>query len=341
MRWIGFGPDSRILTANLTWVPLSQVVVGDAVIGVTHQGRYLTYSKTKVEDMSKQTAETMQVNNKITVATEQRFLVQSKARNSKWQFVQSIDGKYVKCLLLHSIDHKTPSWCRGYLAGVIDGDGNWHYVDGRLRFKIAVKDEAILHQCKRCAETIRWPVHDAIHKTSAGFLKALVCEQTVLNEQMWDTIYKDDGTLEYAAGYLAGIFDAEGTASTPNEVRIAQRIGSEKSVKDNEEIIHKTMMFAERLNFCVDVWTNSNGFVTIRILNPLRFIVETQPVSRKRMGFLSSTIRTVKSYTLVTVKPNGIADVIALKTEAGSYVVEGFVVKGSSPVLQNFNKERK
>jgi len=341
MRWIGFGPDSRILTANLTWIPLSQVVVGDTVIGLAHQGRYLTFSKTKVEDMSRQIAVTMKVNDKITVATKQRFLMQSKSRNSKWQFVQSVDGKCVKCLLLHSINYESPSWCRGYLAGVIDGDGNWHYVDGRLRFKIAVKDEAILQRCRRCAETIGWQVHDSIHKTSTGFLKALVCERAAVNEQMWDTIYKDDGTLEYAAGYLAGIFDAEGTASTPNEVRIAQRIGSEKSMKDNEEIIHKTMMFAERLNFRFDVWINSNGFVTIRILNPLRFVAETQPVSRKRMGFLSSTIRTVKSYTPVTVKPNGIAEVIALKTETGSYVVEGFVVKGSSPVLQNFNKERK
>jgi len=323
----GFGPGARVLMADLRWKPIEQVEVGDKVLAVSPLGRDLVFCTSTVRDVVSHRDFVASVNGRFLVSVEQDVLV-----DYTWKpFLQT---QTAKCLFINCINWSSPSWCKGYLAGMADGDGCWY--DDLHRFFLPQKEEAVLHKFKECADKIAWYLR--LGRTTQG-LKLLRGTNADSNMEAYCLIYQDDGSPEYAAGYLAGIFDAEGTSSThPTAIRIGIQLNPKRSNKNPREIIARVKQYAEQLGYHFRIWVGDNGWTVLRITNPVRVVVETQPASEKRLKFIRNTLRTVQSKVPIQTTVVNRTEVIALESEVGNAVVEGFVI---NCVLQNFNKEKK
>lgn len=323
-----FGEGTRILMSDWTWKPIEQINIGDYVIGVERKQKngHFHVVSTRVTNTIHRMANTLKVNDTFYVTPNHKFLNPSYREN--WQRIDSLEGKSLKVFPTEVYDVRSLEYKRGYLAGLIDGDGNWHFFkDKWLRFKLVNKDTRILERSKLFAKDLGWSLRDVTHHTSID-IPAVECTQTNVNIRMKNELYKLPYANEYKAGYLAGFFDAEGTITTKGEIRLFQVLSSQKSTKDNIDIISKVLTFAQDLGYSVGTWKNSqSNLLTIRILNPFRFIIETQPVSTKSISIPECSYRVLDQTKAITTTQGKYTTVYNLTTETGNYVAEGFIVK--------------
>jgi len=326
-----FVPETPILMSDFVYKPLGDVQIGDEVIGVQRErdGGHLKYVKTYVLDkMSRKSSKTVKLTGSFgdVVCTPEHKFLYTKHREY-WQNAASLLGHELQ-FLGHS-PHNTDEFRRGWLAGYIDGDGNFHDFTGAysfvssgktyLRFKVASKDEELVDTTITWADEFGFALRKVTH--NAGYERRLYAAESthsVENERFRSFLYERDVTPDYARGYLAGAYDAEGTPQS-NEVRLSQKEGSR---------LHDLVIdYAKTLGFAVSEWKNAaTGMFTIRVLDPLRFFVEC-PSVLVRKKVLDCSIRTSRQRIVIEeITPNGVTDVCNLTTLSGNFVVAGLVV---------------
>jgi hypothetical protein len=130
-------------------------------------------------------------------------------------------------------------------------------------------------------------------------------------------------TLEHTAAWLGGIYDGEGSCpGRGTGISIAQSPTHNPDVYAAIEQALGALGFAYSLD---DVQKTAEKF---RIIGGrqkvLDFLTWCRPVRRRRLeeAILCSKFRTPDK--IVSVEPDGIGEVVSLKTEAGNYVVYGY-----------------
>lgn len=190
--------ETAILMADGTTRPLKEVRVGDAIYGTVRRGSYRRYEATQVRAhwTTRKTAYrvVLEDGTELIASGDHRFLTRRG-----WRFVVgaehgrlqrphlTINSKLMGIGDLGPAINESPEYRRGYLCGMIRGDGHvgsYSYVrPGRSasdvhRFRLALADP---HEgVDRVRELIRWP---------------------------------QSPSDEWSRGFLAGIFDAEGSCS--------------------------------------------------------------------------------------------------------------------------------
>jgi DNA repair photolyase len=190
--------ETAILMADGTTRPLKEVRVGDAIYGTVRRGSYRRYEATQVRAhwTTRKTAYrvVLEDGTELIASGDHRFLTRRG-----WRFVVgaehgrlqrphlTINSKLMGIGDLGPAINESPEYRRGYLRGMIRGDGHvgsYSYVrPGRSasdvhRFRLALADP---HEgVDRVRELIRWP---------------------------------QSPSDEWSRGFLAGIFDAEGSCS--------------------------------------------------------------------------------------------------------------------------------
>ncbi len=143
--------------------------------------------------------------------------------------------------------------------------------------------------------------------------RCVVCERHSVCETIEKMIYQAEETREYVRGFLAGIYDAEGSFSKCN-LRICN---NDEKVKD------RIIRYLEVFGF---QFTRESKSVRIAGGQPeqIRFLSLVCPnVRHKREALFGQ--RVYNSSAITSVYPVGVRDVYNLSTTTENFVADGFI----------------
>jgi len=211
----------------------------------------------------------------------------------------------------------------GYLAGAIKGDGSvGHYdysggrrVDTQHRSRLAVKDKEFLDVVQRYLKSLGCETH--IGSVNCALINRAV--QTYKKEEVEkieSLIERDASTKTYKAGFLGGIFDAEGSFETRGTcLRIANY---------NDRILREVGDYLKDFNFSF-----RREEKDVRLLGGLpeviRFFSLTRPkIQRKKTGVFGSALKQ-NGGEIQDIISVGKKRVFNLETSTKTFIANGFV----------------
>ena len=337
-------PETPILMADGRTLPIALLSPGDRIYGTVRVGSYRRYAITTVLDkwttMRRAHRVTLEDGTRLLASGDHRFLT-----GRGWKHVTGAEqGRarrpHLTCnnalLGTGRFAHqpkRDDDYRRGYLCGMIRGDGHvGHYSydrPGRThgdvhRFRLALRDEDALDRSADFLSTFgittrrfRFaPATERHHEMWAIRTSVRAAVEAIEALIVWPALE----TEQWAKGFLAGVFDAEGSCS-----RGVFRISN-----TDREIIDRVTGAMARLRFRVVVEGPApNGLKNVRLLGGvkerLRFFHTTDPaISRKRSiegaALKSGAIRVVDIDDLGVEVP-----MYDITTGTGDFIADGVV----------------
>jgi DNA repair photolyase len=237
--------DTPILMADGRTKRLEDVRAGDAIYGSVQHGSYRRYAITRVLDhwssIKPAYRVTLEDGTELRTSGDHRFFT-----NYGWRHVSASDRarSHQPCLspgdkLLGTGTFTTPplrgpEYRRGYLCGMIRGDGHlgsYSYErPGRMRgdvhrFRLALCDLEALRRSRSYLAELDIPTDEFLYQEAVGARKRLRAIRTSSYlgvTSIQDIVaYPSLPSAEWSKGFLAGIFDAEGSFNHNGGLRIA------------------------------------------------------------------------------------------------------------------------
>ncbi len=336
--------DTPILMADGRVRPLADVRPGDRVYGTRFDGKYRRYVSTAVLDHWRTVKHayrvTLEDGTELVASGDHRFLT-----GRGWKHVIDAPGTAQRPHLTTNNEllgigalAAAPTHCaeyrRGYLTGMIRGDANlrsYHYERaGRThgdvhRFRLALTDDEPLDRTRdflRAAgiatttfafspTTDVRRAHTAIRTQSRSSVEAI---QRIVT---WPV----DPTDQWRRGFLAGIFDAEGSHSR-GILRIAN---------GNPEILDWTVNSARHFGLPAMLEPERpNGVRSVRIAGGLRerlrFFIATDPATTRKRQIDEAAIKSDAALRVVSVSDLGIdLPMFDITTGTGDFIANGVV----------------
>ena len=227
--------DTRVLMADGTMRELSEIRVGDAIYGTARDGRYRRYVKTRVlahwSVIKRAYRITLEDGTELVAGGDHRFLSERG-----WKFVTGTESGATRRPHLTTANKlmgtgafaappsKNEDYRAGYLCGLIRGDGLLgEYLqfreDGRWsavqQFRLALCDTQALDRAENwlnqaAVQTRRCAFSASSHRP----MQAIRTHSRSQVERVHQVIaWPDRASRSWRAGFLAGIFDAEGSYS--------------------------------------------------------------------------------------------------------------------------------
>ncbi|REJ08557.1 radical SAM protein [Microbacterium bovistercoris] len=338
-------PDTFILCADGRQRPLRDLAVGDEIIGTEKHGAYRRYVRTRIEakwDTHKPAYRVTLADGTTLVASgDHRFLT-----DRGWKHVTNAEHGQRPHLTINNrfqgfgnggdsttVDQSSADYRRGYLSGMIRGDGMLFHGDylrsGRIRsahlFRLALIDDEALDRSRDylategvktrtrafATQTATRNAANALHTGSAmnvASIEALILTPRQRSES-WD------------AGFLAGVFDAEGSCSR-GVLRISNK---------DEELLELIATSLARFDIAhVREGARENGVCSIRVVGGLparqRFFEIARPAITRKMLIEGTAVKTVADLRVVSIEPlEGEHDLIDIMTGTGDFIANGVI----------------
>ena len=309
----GFTP---ILMADGSAKPLADVRVGDAIYGTVREGHYLRYTITEVlahwSTVKPAYQVTLEDGTKLVTSGDHRFLTQRG-----WKHVTGAEQGPDQRPFLTTNNKlmgfggfpEPPSdslaYRRGYLCGIIRGDGHlgsYSYASGDVhRFRLALIDPEGLARTRQYLAT-----------STQGNVSAI----GHLIE------WPDDPTHDWLCGFLAGIFDTEGSYSR----------GVWRVPNTDPEIIKWTCRGLDELNlsYVIEPSVRSNGLTVVRLRGGLkeamRFFHATDPAISRKRSIEGVAIKSDAKLRVTAIEPLGLEmPMYDITTGTGDFIANGVV----------------
>ena len=222
--------STPVLLANGRTLPISDLKVGQEIYGTSFDGKHRRYAKTKVlahwSSIKPAFRITLEDGTSLVASGDHRFLTQRG-----WKFVTNARDQG------HQRPHLTTNnellgtgafavgvmenndYRRGFLCGLLRGDANpWVHkgsAEEYLTFRLASRDAEPLLRAQDYLHGFGLPTHERQFQAAFGNRRAMHGIATHSRARMaevhrliaWPTV----PSMEWRAGFLAGIFDAEGS----------------------------------------------------------------------------------------------------------------------------------
>lgn len=230
--------DTPILMADGSTRPLADVRTGDSIYGTVRHGWYRRYAKARVlahwSVVKPAYRITLEDGTCLVAGADHRFLTERG-----WEFVTGTMGRSSTqrpYLTVHNKLMGTGAFARpptkgrhyrlGYLSGLVRGDGllaTYHYRRaGRAhadqhQFRLALCDMEALQRAREYL--LQWGIitQESVFQKAVGERQAMHAIRTHARaavEQVRNLVaWPGTPSHEWAAGFLAGVFDAEGSYS--------------------------------------------------------------------------------------------------------------------------------
>ncbi|HEY4777981.1 MAG TPA: radical SAM protein [Solirubrobacterales bacterium] len=336
--------DTPILMADGTTRPLADIRVGDAVYGTVRRGSYRRYEITQVRAhwMTRKAAYrvVLEDGTELVASADHRFLT-----DRGWKYVTgaeqgpmqrpylTLNNKLMGIGSLGPPVEESEEYRRGYLCGMIRGDGHvgsYSYVrPGRSsfdvhRFRLALTDSEALHRSRDYLASA------GVHTTEFQFLKgndrhrpmrAIRTSSRGNVERVRSLIrWPSSSSDEWSRGFLAGIFDAEGSCN-----------GALRICNKDSEIIDRTAEGLRRLGFLVTIEKASAiGARNVRLLGGLRqqmrLFQKIDPAICRKRSIDGIAIKSQARLGVVSIEPlDRQVEMYDITTGTGDFIADGVV----------------
>lgn len=227
---------------------------------------------------------------------------------------------------------------RGYLCGLIRGDGyRCHYErvrrDGRRytahRFCLALTDSEPLERATRFFDELSIRVRLGLHSVARGNRRrvmALHSDARDTYEQIDDLVsWPAVESREWRAGFLAGMFDAEGCWARSRTLSISS--GDDQLIR---RVVTCLKAFGFRHSILDQRRPGSSGVTHVRILGGLaehvRFHTTVDPSITRKRSIEGRRLWTNGRRRVVSVRPLGVTiRMYDITTSTGDFIADGVV----------------
>jgi DNA repair photolyase len=319
--------DTPILMADGTTKVIADVAVGDAIYGTERVGWYRRYVKTRVLAHWSviKPAYRVMLEDGTTLVTgpDHRFLT-----DSGWKFVTgsecgsnqrahlTVNNKLMGTGSFSTGPDKGPEYQLGYLCGMIRGDGllaSYQYQrEGRShadqhQFRLALCDNDALTRTQdylQQRQIVTRPFIFAAAREGRRVMHAIRTHARASVEGVKQLIaWPHVATREWHAGFLAGIFDAEGSFSQ-GVLRISNT---------NAEIIEWIQRSLRELNFRFVIEhidrTVTKPIDVVRLLGGLvehlRFFHSVDPAISRKRDISGQAVKSEARLKVISIEPLG------------------------------------
>lgn len=322
--------DTQIMTPS-GFTPIKDIKVGDEVIGFeenTAPGKHRQMCITKVKQTFSREAVTLRIKTSSTHIdiTKEHPIVTERGWKKAGDVSTSNLIRYVAAPFQANFEYGF--WYkRAYLKGVFDGDGTFQighkFVNAKgypgKQYSASLRmwdDEPLIRANKYIYDVCGYSLKEFPHRIDTHNFAETV--------NLYEGIsYKKEMIVmsnEVAAGYLAGIFDAEGSFSG-NVLRISN---TDKNILSNIKLACDTLGF----NYVEEKYkcsTASNIRIKGGIESKLKFFWLCRPsIQRKWKDLFNIEIPT--SEKVLSTEPKCVETVYNLETESQTYIANGLCV---------------
>jgi DNA repair photolyase len=341
-------PETRVLKGDGRPVPIADLRIGDEIYGTRIEGRYRRYVKTRVLDHweTRKPAYAIRLENgtELIASGDHRFL-----SDRGWKHVTGSEQGRARRphltsnnrLLGIGVSEGPVGWSRsyrqGYLCGAIRGDGllaSYSY-DGRRReketvhqFRLALADAEALDRCRTFlkiagVDTGKRLFHPASRRHRE--IQAIYCGSEDAVDRCrhlvrWP-IRPDE---HWTRGFLAGIFDAEGSCSC-GVLRISN---TDDQIVSRVEDGFRELGFSSRLE---TGRTDSGRTIwSLRLIGGLfertRFMQTVDPAITRKRDFAGTAVKAKNPLRVVEIEPLGREiEMFDITTGTGDFIAEGVI----------------
>jgi DNA repair photolyase len=341
--------DTPILMADGRAKPLAEVQIGDAIYGTVREGWYRRYAITRVIDHWSTVKPAYQVTledgTKLITSGDHRFLT-----GRGWKYVTglkpgpgqrphlTINSKLVGTGEFASPPKDGSAYRRGYLCGMIHGDG---HVSSRTYkpphegvrrvdvFRLGLTDIEALERTRGFLAEFGVATREYIFQKEASDRKQLngiVSNGSSNIAAIRETVaFPHLPSLEWRKGFLAGIFDAEGSSSGAT-VRIANT---------DRAIVELVTSCLRHLGFSFTVTTADRGgsrkpLTYVRLLGGvrehLRFFHTVDPAIIRKRTIEGRAIENDAPLRVTSIEPLGLdLPMFDITTGTGDFIANGVV----------------
>ena len=334
--------DTRILMASSRTKLMRDVYPGDEVVGTVLDGHCRYYRRTKVKDVWT----TLRVAYRITLADGTELVASGNHRfltNRGWKYVMPFEAAGQRPFLTFNNSlvgvggFATPyeeSWeyRAGYLCGMVRGDAHFQrykYKNNiRHRFRLALIDLEALHRTKRYLEEVLVEPREFLFQAAAENYKPVWAIHTQDRRSFEriesQIVFPTEPDIEWRKGFLAGIFDAEGSR-TRGVFRISN---------SDETLLRLTMESMQKLGFDVVLEPPYNDQAnkpvsTVRMRGGLpehlRFLHTTGPAITRKWDLEGVAVKHWTDLRVVSIEKLGLMQLFDMSTETGDFVANGVI----------------
>lgn len=338
-------PDTMILCADGRQRLLRDLDIGDEIIGTEKVGGYRRYVRTSIQAKWSTRKPAYRVTladgSQIVASGDHRFLTERG-----WKHVSDRESGQRPHLTTNNrlmgfgvgssrgdIDHASAVYRRGYLAGMIRGDGmifhGTYPSTTRTReinmFRLALIDREALERTREYLVAEGVPTRlrpftvGSANRSPADAIHTAARADVAKIEQLIVTPEEPDD--HWFAGFLAGVFDAEGSCSR-GVLRISNKDADIIGLIDDG-------MSRLRVPHIVEP-VRPNGVHNVRVVGGLpsrqRFFTMTAPAITRKMALIGTAVKTASDLRVTAIEPLGeTQDLLDITTGTGDFIANGVI----------------
>ncbi|MGH7563184.1 MAG: PA0069 family radical SAM protein [Gemmatimonadota bacterium] len=339
--------ETPVLMADGTTRQLAELDVGDEVYGTVRRGWYRKYSRTRVLDRWETTKDafriTIQDGTELVASGDHRFLTLRG-----WKFVTGTEWGRLRRPHLTTNDHllgiggfsacppATVDYAVGYLCGIIRGDGHrgvheYMRKDGKIgrlhQFRLAMVDDPALDRTSAYlrsfgVSTTPFVFQESTERTRE--IRAIRASSRPACETIEQLVaWRREPSTEWSMGFLAGIFDAEGSYS-----------GGILRISNTDPVIIDAISLATRC-LAFDIVhervakARSKPVTVVRLRGGLkehlRFFHTVDPAILRKRNIEGQALKSQAKLRVVSIEPIGKRTLFDITTGTGDFIANGVV----------------
>jgi DNA repair photolyase len=339
--------ETPVLMADGRTKPLANVSTGDAIYGTVRRGAYRRYVPTAVlahwQTVKPAYRVTLEDGTRLIASGDHRFLT-----GRGWKYVTgtecggplqrphlTVNNKLMGVGAFAEPPKDSPDYRRGYLCGMIRGDGHIEeYAYQRTggggarvcSFRLALADKEALNRTRDYLTRIGIAMSEFTFAEATQTRHRMMAIRTAARDQVrfieWLIRWPGSPSPDWRKGFLAGIFDAEGSYS-----RGILRISN-----TDRAIIGWTIASMAALGFGVAAEPSGrpNGLICLRLRGglkeALRFFHTTDPAITRKRTIDDVAIKGNARLNVVSVEPLGLdLPMFDITTGTGDFIADGVV----------------
>lgn len=341
-------PATRVLYADMTWKPIGDVRVGDVLVGFTETpvvGANRVFERATVEAVHRTAQPTVELtvgDRTIVTNKDHRWLGDTRPN---WKTTATLRlGMNLKVVADPNLssDVTNSDYRAGYIAGVTAGDGtmrwNAHWRSATLGYPQrywrvagladdrAVLDRLVEYLADFGVDVMVQPFDGGpgTFRNRPGTRRPMMKVETRRNDCLTIIagLLEERSALDWQAGWLAGIFDTEGTYIRHNEttnLRISQR-------KENG-VLAAAERYASALGFALKREPDNTGCPCVRLYghveDQIGFLARIVPaLTRKCEAFYGRRVP-ARTAEVNGIRRGPVRELVDIQTSTGTFVAEG------------------